>query len=521
MSTSISSAMRRTISVRCSTVTTSRRVTRSSTSRADRAARDLVEAVLVALEGLQRLVGPVEQPGDGLQRVLLVAHVDGDDRHVLGHRDHRHVDRAGHPLGGAVAGAGLGRGHVGVGHQVHVGPGDAAGVGGQDDGAVHLGQLGQALRAEGGVEQEAARADVEHLGTVAHDDQRAHLAPAGCGRGPHAAACPARRPRSASSSSALRRGAIGRSYLPIGAMPRAVRRRCRRPGGASSSRAAARSGAAGQLRPRRAWRPAGPSMPGARSGAQAGTTARRKPEPGGLGQARGPSGATWRSSPPRPTSPQADEVVGDGHARSATTRARGPGRGRRRARPTRTPPTARRTRRARAKSSPARCCRARRAAAPAGRRRGPAPTGAGVGMRDVGDERLHLDQQRPVPSRSGTTTEPADARAGGRRGTAPLGSGTPTSPASVISNRPSSSVEPKRCLTARSRRRAWWRSPSNDSTVSTTCSSTRGPASAAVLGDVADEHGGHAAVLRPPAPGGARTRAPGRPSPAPTRASGS
>ena len=38
-------------------------------------------------------------------------------------------------------------------------------------------------------------------------------------------------------------------------------------------------------------------------------------------------------------------------------------------------------------------------------------------------------------------------------------------------------MDPKRCLVARSRRRAWWRSPSNDSTVSTTCSSTRGPAS--------------------------------------------
>ena len=46
---------------------------------------------------------------------------------------------------------------------------------GQDDGAVHLGQLGQALRAEGGVEQEAARADGQHLGAVAHHDEGAHL----------------------------------------------------------------------------------------------------------------------------------------------------------------------------------------------------------------------------------------------------------------------------------------------------------------------------------------------------------
>ena len=37
-----------------------------------------------------------------------------------------------------------------------------------------FGQLGQPLGAVGGVEQEPARADVEHLGAVAHDDERAH-----------------------------------------------------------------------------------------------------------------------------------------------------------------------------------------------------------------------------------------------------------------------------------------------------------------------------------------------------------
>ena len=66
-------------------------------------------------------------------------------------------------------------GTFGFGHEVHVGAGDAAGVGGQDDGAVHLGQLREPLRAEGGVEQEPAGADVEHLGPVAHHDQAAHL----------------------------------------------------------------------------------------------------------------------------------------------------------------------------------------------------------------------------------------------------------------------------------------------------------------------------------------------------------
>ena len=48
-------------------------------------------------------------------------------------------------------------------------------VGGEDDRAVHLGQLRQALRRELGVEQEPAGADVQDGGPVADDDERAHL----------------------------------------------------------------------------------------------------------------------------------------------------------------------------------------------------------------------------------------------------------------------------------------------------------------------------------------------------------
>ena len=74
-----------------------------------------------------------------------------------------------------MAGAGLARGDVGVGDEVHVRARDAGAVGGEDDRAVHLRQLGQPLGRELGVEQEAARADVQHLGPVADDDERAHL----------------------------------------------------------------------------------------------------------------------------------------------------------------------------------------------------------------------------------------------------------------------------------------------------------------------------------------------------------
>ncbi len=56
------------------------------------------------------------------------------------------------------------------------------------------------------------------------------------------------------------------------------------------------------------------------------------------------------------------------------------------------------------------------------------------------------------------------------------GSGTARSPSSRISKMPTSPAGPKRCLTAVSTRKAWWRSPSKDSTVSTRCSTARGPA---------------------------------------------
>ena len=91
-------------------------------------AADGVEAGLVALEDLQRLVGPGEHAGGSARacasrRRRWIATTDM----VLRDRDHRHVDLAGDPLGGAVPGARLRRRDVGVGDEVHVGPGDAAG----------------------------------------------------------------------------------------------------------------------------------------------------------------------------------------------------------------------------------------------------------------------------------------------------------------------------------------------------------------------------------------------------------
>ena len=115
--------------------------------------------------------------------MLAVVAVDSDGRHGLGHGDHRHVDRPGHPLGRAVAGPGLGGGDGGLGHQVHVRPGDPRGVGGEDDGAVHLGQLRQALGRVLRIEQEPTRAHPETPGSSPTRITR-RAPPAESGRGP-------------------------------------------------------------------------------------------------------------------------------------------------------------------------------------------------------------------------------------------------------------------------------------------------------------------------------------------------
>ncbi len=62
-----------------------------------------------------------------------------------------------------------------------------------------------------------------------------------------------------------------------------------------------------------------------------------------------------------------------------------------------------------------------------------------------------------------------------------LGFATPLRPFSVMANTPISFTAPKRFLMARTRRKLLCVSPSKYSTVSTMCSSTRGPASAPSL----------------------------------------
>ena len=381
---------------------------------------------------------------------------------------------------------GLHGGHRRVGHQVHVGPGDAAAVAGQDDGAVHLRHLVQALRAEPGVEQEAARADVEHVGPVADDDQGPlaglpdpiealaqgltrrderqsgeHRCAGGGGHGGvyRSSARPAVGGSLAASSATTDRG---RRPDACPASPIAARRVAR--ARADRRRAGLRtpSPRRDQLdaRARRASRAA--RWPG-RTPARAASVSRRS------------SWRTARTSPPSPTSPQTttsrrqrstaeggDHGAGQGQvgARVATRRPR-----RRRAQTLgpehgqvehRGPSTAS----SRASRPPSTPCAERRALLPV----------------PAHDEALQLDQQRPLPVEQWEDHRARPPRADGRPGAArwrrarragrPAPSRTGRAP----------SVGPNRCFTARRRRRAWCRSPSKLSTVSTRCSSWRGPA---------------------------------------------
>ena len=136
--------------------------------------RHFNETLFVSLECLHGLVGAIEKARDRHELMLLIAHVHRDDRHVFRDRNHRNSDGPSDSFGSAVAGARFGSGHVRLGHKVDVGPGNTAGVGSEHDGAVHLCQFRKALRAVGRIEKESARADVEHIGAVTNDDERAH-----------------------------------------------------------------------------------------------------------------------------------------------------------------------------------------------------------------------------------------------------------------------------------------------------------------------------------------------------------
>ena len=80
------------------------------------------------------------------------------------------------------------------------------------------------------------------------------------------------------------------------------------------------------------------------------------------------------------------------------------------------------------------------------------------------------------PSITTVTAVPGTGGPPNRARNSPDGSAIPTMPSSRSSKQPTSSAGPKRFFTPRTIRSVECLSPSNDSTTSTRCSSTRGPA---------------------------------------------
>ena len=374
---------------------------------------------------------------------------------------------------------GLDGGDGGVGHEMDVGPGDAVGVGGQDDGPVHLGQLRQPLRAELGVEEEPARADRQHVGPVAHHEQERPDWPAGRARGRRAAVGPAqpgpgRRPWPSSVAPPPPHGTRRPARLSAHAAAGSARR-----SRATWSAPGAPSGDA-PVASATAWatdRTCTTSIPGGPSGHEAGHERVAEPDaapPRPAGAGRGAPGGSRRPGPPRRTPPgraaRAGPVTAEASARASARSAAGsmhPDAADRRGEDVGAHRAARR-----------RAARARPAAGPGVRRPRPGPSaGSGVSGAVRAVRACTSTSRARWPCMAGSTALP------GRPGPAvaeqqPVGVGRPRSGRC----RPSRRGRARRwgrtgAWWPAPVRRAWCRSPSTPSTVSTRCSRVRGPAS--------------------------------------------
>ena len=225
-----------------------------------------------------------------------------------------------------------------------------------------------------------------------------------------------------------------------------------------------------------------------------GTTATENPSLAASRRRSWPRGA-GRTSPARPTSPKAMKPLGSGLPRrldviaSITARSAAGSL-------MRTPPTALTNTSWSMQATPA--CRCSTASSMARRSRS-RPTDRRRGLRPPLSTSAWISTSiGRVPSSVTSTQLPGTGSLCCDRKIA-LGLATPFRPFSVIANTPISLTAPKRFLIARTSRKLECVSPSKYSTVSTMCSSTRGPGQRAFLGDMADQHDAGAAGL-----GGAR-----------------
>ena len=130
-----------------------------------------IERLTGSLERGDELVDRAHDGGDGLDLVALTVDVHVDDGTTSRNRDHDGVGEHRHASGGAVTHARLARGKRGIGIEVEVGAQDLGEVAVDDDGAVHLGKLEQAVRGKRNVEREAVVTGSEHVFSVTDADK--------------------------------------------------------------------------------------------------------------------------------------------------------------------------------------------------------------------------------------------------------------------------------------------------------------------------------------------------------------
>ena len=242
-------------------------------------------------------------------------------------------------------------------------------------------------------------------------------------------------------------------------------------------------------------------------------------EPGGLGQPAGRPG-TWRTSPASPTSPNDDQVGRERPAHDGRGQGQGQAAGRRPVRRPGCPRPPRRTDRP-GRPAPRPGTRGRPAPGPGGSGRRPGRCGGRPPARPPAGQGLQLDQQGPAAleerghgaARHLGPAVPEQERPGIAR--------RRRMPSSPISNRPTSPVGPKRCLTARRSRSGVVAVALDDQHRVDQVLERPGPGQVAVLGDVADQDERRALAPWPAGPAARRRPAPGPRTPAARRPAGS
>ena len=110
-----------------------------------------------------------------LDLVALAVNVHVNDGATGRDRDHDGIGEHRHASGSTVTHARLTRGERGIGIEVEVGAQDLGEVAIDNDGAVHLGKLEQAVRGKRNVEREAVVTGGEHVFGVADADKGAQV----------------------------------------------------------------------------------------------------------------------------------------------------------------------------------------------------------------------------------------------------------------------------------------------------------------------------------------------------------